>query len=214
MDELKKIIARNLIAYRKTSGLTQSDLAEKINYSDKAVSKWERAEGVPDIYTLKALADIFGVTVNDIITEHTENKDIVIPNKQLTDRMRFIITIISATLVWFVATLIYVIFLLTHTLPNDAWMTFVFAIPVCLTVLLIFNVLWGKMFFTYILISAIIWSTAGCIYMPLSYIDEMWLTFIIAIPLQILTVFWFLLRTVWRKKIKWLKILNKNNKKQ
>ena len=49
MDELKNIVASNLIELRVASGMTQSQLAEKINYSDKSVSKWERAEAIPDV---------------------------------------------------------------------------------------------------------------------------------------------------------------------
>ena len=58
MEELKDIIAHNLVAYRKAAGLTQAEIADKLNYSDKAVSKWERGEGMPDVAVLKTLADI------------------------------------------------------------------------------------------------------------------------------------------------------------
>ena len=49
---------------RKKNNWTQAKLADKLNYSDKAISKWERAEAVPDIETLHALAELFGVTVD------------------------------------------------------------------------------------------------------------------------------------------------------
>ncbi|MEG2453873.1 MAG: helix-turn-helix transcriptional regulator, partial [Clostridia bacterium] len=65
--ELRQIIASNLIRLRKVSGLTQAELAQKINYTDKSVSKWERGEGAPDIFVLNQLAEIYKVTVNDII---------------------------------------------------------------------------------------------------------------------------------------------------
>ena len=67
IENLKSIIADNLTYYRKKAGITQQELAEKLNYSDKSVSKWERGEGVPDIYILKQIADLFEVTVNDLI---------------------------------------------------------------------------------------------------------------------------------------------------
>ena len=66
-EQLQGIIANNIVYYRKQLELTQSQLAEKINYSDKAISKWERGEGVPDIFILKQLADLFHVTVNDLL---------------------------------------------------------------------------------------------------------------------------------------------------
>lgn len=65
----KNIVARNIAKYRKAAGLTQSQLAEKLNYSDKSVSKWERAEGTPDTETLVAMARLFGVTVNELISD-------------------------------------------------------------------------------------------------------------------------------------------------
>ena len=71
MDELKKIIAKNLVTYRKQAHLTQAELAEKLGYSDKNVSKWERAEGVPDVLVLHQLAELYGVTVNDFLVDHT-----------------------------------------------------------------------------------------------------------------------------------------------
>ena len=70
MDELKNIVASNLIELRVASGMTQSQLAEKINYSDKSVSKWERAEAIPDVAVLKNIAEVFGVTVDYLITTH------------------------------------------------------------------------------------------------------------------------------------------------
>ena len=71
MEELKKIIAKNLVTYRKQAHLTQAELAEKLGYSDKNVSKWERAEGVPDVLVLHQLAELYGVTVNDFFVDHT-----------------------------------------------------------------------------------------------------------------------------------------------
>ena len=64
MEELNKIIANNLVKSRKNAKLTQLELAEKLMYSDKNVSKWERGDSVPDVVILKQLADIYGITVN------------------------------------------------------------------------------------------------------------------------------------------------------
>ena len=64
MDENKRIVADNITALRTAKKLTQSQLAEMLNYSDKSVSKWERGDSVPDVFVLKKIADIFGVTVD------------------------------------------------------------------------------------------------------------------------------------------------------
>ena len=66
MDEQERL-AHNLVSLRKASGLTQVELAEKIKYSNKTVSKWERAEGYPDIFTLKKIAEVYGVTVDELL---------------------------------------------------------------------------------------------------------------------------------------------------
>ena len=60
MEDIKPIIAKNITALRQGAKLTQIELAERLNYSDKAVSKWERAESIPDITVLKTIADMFG----------------------------------------------------------------------------------------------------------------------------------------------------------
>ena len=66
-NEFKKIVVENLIYYRKINKLTQLQLAEKLNYSDKAISKWERGESLPDIYILSNIAEIYGITLNDLV---------------------------------------------------------------------------------------------------------------------------------------------------
>ena len=67
MSDIKAIIAKNITALRQNHKMTQIELAEKLNYSDKAVSKWERGESVPDISVLKQIADLFGVTVDYLL---------------------------------------------------------------------------------------------------------------------------------------------------
>ena len=73
MENLKLIIAKNITELRRAASMTQLDLAQKLNYSDKAVSKWERAESVPDISVLKSVAELFGVTVDHLITDHDDS---------------------------------------------------------------------------------------------------------------------------------------------
>ena len=72
MEDLKKIIAKNITDLRTAKGITQLELAEKLMYSDKNISKWERAEAVPDVVVLKTLADMYGITVNDFLVENNE----------------------------------------------------------------------------------------------------------------------------------------------
>ena len=75
MQELKNIIAKNIQECRNACGLTQLELAEKLNYSDKAVSKWERGESLPDISVLKKMSEIFGVSL-DYLTEEVHHSSV------------------------------------------------------------------------------------------------------------------------------------------
>ena len=118
-ENLKYQIGANIAAYRKRIGLTQAGLAEKLNYSDKAVSKWERGESVPDVVTLVQLAEQFGVTVNDLLVDPnalpdnpgTLEKAIVHVSERALKRKadKGIILRLCTTLVWFVALLVFVV---------------------------------------------------------------------------------------------------------
>ena len=68
LSDLKLIAASNLINLRTAHGMTQAELGAKLNYSDKTISKWERGEAIPDAYVLVQLAELFGVTVNDLLS--------------------------------------------------------------------------------------------------------------------------------------------------
>lgn len=194
IENLKRIIKTNLVKYRKAAGLTQAQLAEKLGYSDKSVSKWEREEGVPDIYILKEIADLYGVTVNDLITENPSilKKEIKFLSK-ISKRNKILISLLSAGLVWAVATTTYVS--LDLALPNiESYLTniYIYAIPASCIVLIVFNSIWGKKYINFLLISALIWTFTLSLYVSLS-IKNIGKLFIIPIPLQILTILWFML---------------------
>ena len=71
-EQFRALVAKNLANYRKINNLTQLDLAEKLSYSDKAISKWERGESLPDLYTLEKIANLYGITINDLVYEKQE----------------------------------------------------------------------------------------------------------------------------------------------
>jgi transcriptional regulator with XRE-family HTH domain len=191
IENLKKIIRNNLVRYRKEAGLTQAQLAEKLGYSDKTVSKWEREEGVPDIYILKQIADLYNITVNDLITE-TPLIEKIKSLPKISKRNKFIIALLSAGLVWTIATTLYVI--LDLAIPNLSYLKniYIYAIPLSCIVLIVFNSIWGKRYINAVLISALIWTFTLSLYvsLPITNISEL---FIIPIPLQILTILWYLL---------------------
>ena len=72
LAELKLITASNLINLRTAHGMTQAELGAKLNYSDKTISKWERGEAIPDAYVLTQLAELFGVTVDELLSSHSK----------------------------------------------------------------------------------------------------------------------------------------------
>lgn len=192
IENLRRIIKNNLIKYRKSAGLTQAQLAEKLGYSDKSVSKWEREEGVPDIYILKEIADLYGVTVNDLISEnHKENRKEKI-KKILSGRNKTLISLLAACAVWAIAVIIYVILdLVSPNTMEKMDNIYIYAIPISCIILIIFNSIWGKKIFNLFLVSALIWTFVLSLYVSLS-IKNVWELFLIPIPLQILTILAFL----------------------
>lgn len=190
MEDLKPIIAKNIIDLRKSMNLTQAELAEKLNYSDKAVSKWERAESIPDIMIIKRIADLFHVTVDYLLTaDHKNDKDLHIVTKVMK-RNRLIITLLSTALVFLIATILFVCFgIYFASLHNSLWMIYILAIPVACIVLLVFNSIWGKHKLNYAIITALLWSALLCVYLIfLPY--NIRLIFILGIPAQIIIILW------------------------
>jgi transcriptional regulator with XRE-family HTH domain len=189
---LKNAIARNIAEHRKAMGLTQAELAEKLNYTDKAVSKWERAEAVPDVFILKQLADLFGITLDELTS--TRVKKVW---RNIT-RKKVLIPMLSALLVWLVTAVAFM-FLSVFEVPVERlWLAFVYAIPASVVVLLVFNIIWGKQILTAVLVSLLVWSIAVSLYITFVYIKNMGFLFIIAGVLQLMTVLWYLLT---RRKI-------------
>lgn len=206
IENLKSVITSNLIKYRKQAGLTQAQLANKLGYSDKTVSKWEREEGVPDIYILKQIADLYNITVNDLISSTPVSIGEKIKNKTtkfLTGRNKLLITLLSVGLVWFVATTVHVVLDLAIPDISKAILdnVYIYAIPISCIVAIVFNSLWGKKKINILLVSALIWTTTLSLYVTLrDYLEKISELFIIAIPLQVLTILFFLLEK--RKQIK------------
>ncbi len=199
MEDMKRIIARNISTLRKHHGMTQLDLAEKLNYSDKAVSKWERGDSIPDILVLKNLADLFGVTVDYLITaEHTQPLPSTPDEKEQASTHRFpfrvhaVITGLSILLVWLIATFLFFIF--AYALPDSLFgqlMPFVWALPVSAIVWLVMNCIWFNRRRNYLIISLLMWSALLAIYLTvLAFGVNLWLIFVLGIPGQAIIFMW------------------------
>lgn len=202
MDEkkLKSIIANNITYFRKRSGLTQGKLAEMINYSDKSVSKWERGDGMPDVIVLVRLAEIFDITVNDLICEDKPDEKIL-PARQ---RRHILIDVMSIILVWLVATVVFVGLRVFLPEFSTAWVAFIVAIPVSAIVHLIFACIWWNHTVQFFSISFLVWTCALCIQMLfftfVTVFSNISLIYICAAVLQVLTLAWTLYRHFKKKK--------------
>ena len=196
MQEINKKIAENLIRYRKAAGMTQAELAEKINYSDKSVSKWESGNGIPDVYTMLQIAELFGVSLQALIDG--EESIYVKPTK----RLRFLIMLLSSGLVWLVATCIFVGTCLLF--PNAAaWLAFIYAVDVNAIVMLVYAAIWKYRMLNFICVSTIIWMTITSLYLTLcvimSNVTGLWTLFLVGIPLQVLEILWVFFRSLFGK---------------
>jgi len=194
MNDIKLVIAQNIIDLRKEHKLTQAELAEKLSYSDKAVSKWERGESIPDISVLKEIADLFSVTVDYLINEAHDKPQTMVKKAvtPITKRNRLIITLLSTALVWLVATVLYVFFEGVANKLSCEWMCFIFAVPVSFIVLLIFNNIWGKKRMNYLIISLLVWSLLTAAYLSslVFFKYNFYLLFILGVPAQIIILLW------------------------
>ncbi len=189
MIDYKEIIAKNLTYYRKAMKLTQLELAEKINYSDKAISKWERAEGIPDAIVLKELADIFGITVDAFFSQELPKASKNTKLKNVLKRRAFV-TICSVLLVWLVATVTFTFIKIFAPYFKYSYFAFIYAVPVSAIVLTVFNGLWGKRWAFIPILTVLIWSISLSLYLSISN-DRTWLLFLICIPLEALTIIFY-----------------------
>ena len=200
-EKLKLQIGSNIASYRKRAGLTQAGLAERLNYSDKAVSKWERGESMPDVTTLVQLAEQFDITVNDLVVDPDalpgnpgtlEKAMTQVSEKALKRKAnKGIILSLSSTLVWFVALLFFVV-ISSFDIPFS-WLAFFYAVPANAIVLLSLRSAWHDFRWNKALISIIMWGGLLSIHMTLLVFFgwNVWKIYLLGIPGQIAIFLWF-----------------------
>lgn len=191
-DNLKSAVADNIAFYRKKSGYTQQQLAEKLNYSDKAVSKWERGDGIPDLMVLNDMADIFGITLNDF-TRNPKNR-----KYHIIKQNKIVISLFMAGLVWLVATLVFVLLSMVAPEYPRSWMCFIYALPASALVLFIFSCVWKNKGIMFSMYTALVWTLLLAAFLAISFSNS-WYILIVGIPLQVLGVLW-LIRKKERKE--------------
>ena len=200
-EKLKAILGSNIASYRKRERLTQAGLAEKLNYSDKAVSKWERGESMPDVLTLVQIAELFKISVNDLLTDPNclpEEKGAVVGRmekavektlKRKADKLS--ILGLSSLLVWFVALLLFVI--ISSLGIEKSWLAFFYAVPANAIVLLSLLSAWHDFRWNKTLVSVIVWGSLLSLYVSLLIFLKVniWKLFLLGIPGQLAVLLWF-----------------------
>lgn len=200
MTELKKTVAKNIATLRVASHLTQFELGEKLSYSDKAVSRWERGEAIPDAYVLLQMAEIFGVTVDFILKPHDEEE--FLPKEpepkaaKNTDKVKRLVVLLSFIGVWSLALVIFVISAFTY---HYFWLSFIYALPVSFLVLFVFNCLWGKRKLGAVYLSVTVWGLLLSLHLSFLSYGNAWLFYLVGVPAQIIIPIAF---SSWKNKEK------------
>ena len=202
MDELKLVVASKLIKLRQQAGMTQAELGEKLNYSDKTVSKWERGESLPDAYVLTRIAEIYGTTVDGLLSEQEPWQD---PIKKEREEERknapkfssTVVTLVAIAGLWTMAMMMFVIFWIV--LDVKVWLIFATAVPVTLVTLLVLNSIWNKGRHNLIIVMLLVACVVALVYLFLLPFNP-WQLFLVLIPAEILVVLCFHIRIPQRKK--------------
>ena len=194
-NRIKSILAEKLTAYRKRSGMTQAELADKLNYSDKSISKWERGDGIPDLLVLCRLAELYDVPLDAFLREGP------LVRSQAEQRSRHaIITLLSLGLVVFVSA---VAFFVCHVAQvRVGWLSFIYGVPVGMILLVVFSHIWGNTLHQAISVSLLDWSLCASVYISfraMSDIPRMEMLFMVAAVFQVLIILWYVLMFVRRR---------------
>ena len=198
LSELKLISASNIIKLRTEAGLTQAELGEKLNYSDKTISKWERGEAIPDAYVLTQMAEIFGVTVDDLLSSHDAWES---PEQQAArqEEAGYSVNMIIAISVLGVWTMALTIFVLLWLFDIILWETFIVALPVSILTYMVLICVFRRRQHLQFVIAAFVLSMFILLYFTLP-MQKPWQLFLIAIPAEIIVFLSCNIRRRPRKK--------------
>lgn len=201
LSELKLISASNIIKLRTGAGLTQAELGEKLNYSDKTISKWERGEAIPDAYVLTQMAEIFGVTVDYLLSSHDawESPEQQEEKERKQEEHRYSVNMIIAISVLGVWTMALTIFVLLWLFDIILWQTFVVALPVSILTYMVLICVFRRRRHLQFVIAAFVLSLFILLYFTLP-MQKPWQLFLIAIPAEIIVFLSCNIRRRPRKK--------------
>jgi len=191
MEDVKSNIAKNITELRLLNNMTQIELAEKLNYSDKSVSKWERGESIPDITVLVEIADLFGVSLDYLVKGGNLDSALKETGFKETRYNRKIISYISESIVWFVAIFAFIITSLIIRRTSFQWLYFIYALPVALIVRLVFTTIWFNPRHNYFIISLLMWSILAAIQITFLFFNmNVSLIYLLGVLGQIVIILW------------------------
>lgn len=194
MKDVKPIIAKNLAYFRKQSGLTQAELAEKLNYSDKAVSRWEHGDTLPDINVLYQLCDFYGIDMNTLIRDDADTLIAPTENKKKSLVYRICIHGFVLSAVWIMAT---IIFLYSGLISGGEyyWLAFIWALPVSCVALNLASIGMKARVFRLVINSIFVWTLLTGIFLTFLLNDYfLWPVYLVGVPLQLIAVVLFLIK--------------------
>lgn len=206
MENVKAIVSHNLLRLRKENNLTQAELAKKISYSDKAISRWESGEVVPDLETIYALSEVFNVPVSQITETHTEERE----EEKLKSGIgqKVLSQIFLCCEIWFILTALYVYLKLSY--QTNVWQLFVWSVPACMSVLWLFNRKENLNILLFIYSSIFVWSFITCVYLHLAE-SHPWYIYFIGIPSQGLLVIRYIFN--YKQNLRRLRITKRNGER-
>lgn len=188
MTDMYEILRDNLVRLRKSRQLTQAELAEILQYSDKSVSKWETGETLPSIETLVNISDFYGIPVDDLLRKQV-NTEQVQKVEMIRRANKKAISILSLAAIWLIAVTVFVGAILSGLWEaSKAWITFIWAVPVSSLVAIIISMFWQKKHI-HIWFSLFTWTLITAIYLTIIVSKgntDYWMLFLIGIPLQII----------------------------
>ena len=185
LEELKLITASNIINLRTQAGMTQAELGSKLNYSDKTISKWERAEAIPDAFVLKQMGELFGVSVDNLLSSHDEWKPIPTEEPE-TEQVSYSTGRIIAIAVIGVWTLALTAFVALWLVGLIVWQVFVAALPISILVYMVLICVFHRKRYLQHVIAVFVLSlfVAGFLLCYPRY--HPWQLFLIVIPAEII----------------------------
>jgi len=182
MDNLKDIFAKKLQKLRTDAGMTQSELGDKLSYSDKTVSKWERGEAIPDASVLKKISRLFGISVDTLLDDGSA------PEQSAEEKPRESVNYnaIVRTAVVGIWTLAVLLFVMLWIFDIVHWQIFIYAIPITAIVLLVFNSIWHKGKGNFWIVSLLVQSLILLSYLISLPWKNPWQLFLVAVPAELL----------------------------